>query len=525
MADCERIKELMMMQIDNEISDENKFILDEHLAFCESCKQELDSLALMISELNSMEEVELPHNFHAETMEKIRNSGSKLFNINKPGIWRQNWRQYSSVAAVFLLVFMLISSATVGIDLLFSNMKNVAVRDAATAAPMVQSAATAAPSVSSPQSAPEAPMTGAMMKMDGDAAMTDSTTGETGDVREKSALQAPMQSSANAGDDIPISSGYYIPDEPAPTAVTFSDAGDAALGVPNNAPAPIAPSSVEEESVPMPTAVDMNSAGLSFNGGGADESPNADMSDVVTPMTAQDVTPPASQLQKSLMTADYGSDEKNVKYYNISIEVDDLNVALQSINTLSGYTISSEVQQADERNGYARITQAVDDAQFYGTIYVLKNLGEVTNESQGQYSVLVASKDAYSHYIMKLEEKNRLMELFAKTEEGNMLVVSDRINAVINEMDDYQNQINSYNASANSPTIQIELTQKYVLEKAPVVQASFGEKVRETFGQSVYAVVTVSRAVMSLFSFILVPALVVGAIAAVGLWVMKKLRR
>lgn len=523
MADCKIIKEFMMLQMDDSLSAENKIIFDEHIASCESCKQEFDSLVSMLSELNALEEIELPQHFHIETMEKIKQSNSKPFHINKSF----RWRQYANVAAVFLLTVMLVSSATVGVSQLFSYKNSKITTDefaeAQNFAGMMDVSENSDVMTGTAETSPS-PTVAAPMAMSEPTAVP--------------AMGKEVELQANTAETGEVNSTLTIPEPIAmnePTEMYTADAGTAEADL---AMSPVAMNAPMAETAGASPRSAMDVSPMSASADEEKEQENRDAMDPVAmdfdalqksspddavPMTMKYAEPSAPALRQSLPSDD-GVTERNVKSYDITIVVDDLNIALQSIDTR--YTTNSEINQFDKNNSYANITQVVDDIQFDSTISALKSLGEVTDENQGQRSVLMASKDAYSHYIVKFEEQNRLTELLAKPGSiEDMLTVRNRLNAVINELEDYKTQINNYNAMASSPTIQIRLVERYKPEKEPAEKSAFGAKVKDTFFQSINAVVFVSEGTIYLMAYLLAPALLVGLCVFVVILVRKRLRR
>jgi len=113
-VNCEKIIELISFYIDESISDNDKIIVEEHIKNCQNCQNYFDELKSIISQVNNIEDVELPENFHSELMGRVKNSLSEE-KSNIINLSRFNWKKISSIAAVFFIAFL-------GIDL---SMKHI----------------------------------------------------------------------------------------------------------------------------------------------------------------------------------------------------------------------------------------------------------------------------------------------------------------------------------------------------------------------------------------------------------------
>lgn len=68
MGDCDRYLELISTYLDEGIMDD---VLKEHLESCPSCKNELNSMESLLSELQSLSEPALPEGFHDRAMQRL----------------------------------------------------------------------------------------------------------------------------------------------------------------------------------------------------------------------------------------------------------------------------------------------------------------------------------------------------------------------------------------------------------------------------------------------------------------------
>lgn len=104
--DCELVRSLMSSYIDRDINELDKNELEEHLEICQECMDEYRLLLSTVQYCNSMEEIELPMNFHDELYEKLKASNDKKYSKKH---FRINWKWAAGIAAVFIVVIIGIS--------------------------------------------------------------------------------------------------------------------------------------------------------------------------------------------------------------------------------------------------------------------------------------------------------------------------------------------------------------------------------------------------------------------------------
>ena len=68
---CETIRNMMSSYIDKDLNDIEKTELEKHLAECEECREEYESLLDIIAACGNFEEVELPQNFRTELHQRL----------------------------------------------------------------------------------------------------------------------------------------------------------------------------------------------------------------------------------------------------------------------------------------------------------------------------------------------------------------------------------------------------------------------------------------------------------------------
>jgi anti-sigma factor RsiW len=75
--DCSRVTELFSEYIDGVLDGETRRKVEEHLAVCPSCAEELEALRSCVSALTSLDRVEAPVDFFEKVHERIeRREGS-----------------------------------------------------------------------------------------------------------------------------------------------------------------------------------------------------------------------------------------------------------------------------------------------------------------------------------------------------------------------------------------------------------------------------------------------------------------
>lgn len=104
MKKCEEIQDLLSQYIDDYLNPEEKNHVDEHLKNCPICRLELANLKETVSILSNLGEDDLipPASLRREIRKKVRKN-----NIKKSFIYKQSWRIWIPVAAVFVFFLVL----------------------------------------------------------------------------------------------------------------------------------------------------------------------------------------------------------------------------------------------------------------------------------------------------------------------------------------------------------------------------------------------------------------------------------
>lgn len=96
---CDEIRELLSLYIDNDLDKEQMIELEKHLLVCDVCKKELDEMVLVINAMKNLSEVTIPAQFDFRLRESLK---SEVKNSRKKS--KQNkWIRYSSIAALFFV--------------------------------------------------------------------------------------------------------------------------------------------------------------------------------------------------------------------------------------------------------------------------------------------------------------------------------------------------------------------------------------------------------------------------------------
>lgn len=77
--ECARIKELLSEYIDGTLDAQARAVVEDHVATCKSCKEELASLSALVEELGSLEPVKAPEDF----LEKIHERMESRFGFDR----------------------------------------------------------------------------------------------------------------------------------------------------------------------------------------------------------------------------------------------------------------------------------------------------------------------------------------------------------------------------------------------------------------------------------------------------------
>lgn len=110
---CDEIRNLIFSYIDDEIDEDDKLLVEEHIENCDECRNELEEYRLIIKALNNLPDEEPPEGYCKRLHEKLLNSKVTVFkdeknmvgNTSKRKKGKYGWVKYGSLAAALVLVF------------------------------------------------------------------------------------------------------------------------------------------------------------------------------------------------------------------------------------------------------------------------------------------------------------------------------------------------------------------------------------------------------------------------------------
>lgn len=145
---CNRLKDLLSLYIDNQLSADQRRQVEEHIAACPECAAELDLLRQAVDLAGALDEVQLPEGFHAALQARLAEAatavaapatahvsssgapagavepemrrsrpipiGGGLLNRTRAAFQRPLWRGALATAAAVVLVFAVMSQALPG---------------------------------------------------------------------------------------------------------------------------------------------------------------------------------------------------------------------------------------------------------------------------------------------------------------------------------------------------------------------------------------------------------------------------
>lgn len=152
---CNEICDKLSLYIDNELSDEEMHQMEEHFKSCENCQKELNEYKNLISVLQSLPEEEPPEGYckrlHKKLLENSPQSKAKKTASKLKGINRFKWMKYGSIAAAFVLVFLVANINNLGMKNLGMKAKTESSYDMAA----TEENRATAPQITAPEEAPK----------------------------------------------------------------------------------------------------------------------------------------------------------------------------------------------------------------------------------------------------------------------------------------------------------------------------------------------------------------------------------
>ncbi|MGD9040738.1 MAG: zf-HC2 domain-containing protein [Desulfobacteraceae bacterium] len=108
--DCEEIRERLSAYVDDDLDRASKAVVEEHLASCKACQQEVASLKALVRELGALESVEPPKDFLNQLNERIeaRSWFPKILRTLFKPMRVKIPLEFAGVVAVAILVFIVL---------------------------------------------------------------------------------------------------------------------------------------------------------------------------------------------------------------------------------------------------------------------------------------------------------------------------------------------------------------------------------------------------------------------------------
>ena len=154
---------------------------------------------------------------------------------------------------------------------------------------------------------------------------------------------------------------------------------------------------------------------------------------------------------------------------------------------------------------------------YEDTFEYLKTIGEVTNENESRENVTDSYIEVESRMKAKLTEEERLIELLAKAETVNdIIVIEERLGNVRGEIDAYQSRLDNWDKQVSYSTISV-----YIMEDPDEtienVSPDLGTRIKNSFKRGINnfisgienIIVSFAGNIVNLAAFVIVVAVVV----------------
>ena len=154
---------------------------------------------------------------------------------------------------------------------------------------------------------------------------------------------------------------------------------------------------------------------------------------------------------------------------------------------------------------------------YEATFEYLKTIGEVTNENESRENVTDSYIEVESRMKAKLTEEERLIELLAKAETVNdIIVIEERLGNVRGEIDAYQSRLDNWDKQVSYSTISV-----YIMEDPDEtienVSPDLGTRIKNSFKRGINnfisgienIIVSFAGNIVNLAAFVIVVAVVV----------------
>jgi anti-sigma factor RsiW len=112
---CETIRNMISSYIDKDLNDIEKTALEKHLAECEQCREEYETMLDIIAVCGNLEEVELPQNFRTELHQKLEGEKKKR-NLFSNFLGKAGTKMATGLVAAALVIAIGIGGSSLLLD-------------------------------------------------------------------------------------------------------------------------------------------------------------------------------------------------------------------------------------------------------------------------------------------------------------------------------------------------------------------------------------------------------------------------
>ncbi|NLI89537.1 MAG: DUF4349 domain-containing protein [Epulopiscium sp.] len=229
--------------------------------------------------------------------------------------------------------------------------------------------------------------------------------------------------------------------------------------------------------------------------------------------------------------------QKLIYRANISIEVaQKLDPLVKSIETFvgghEGYIESMEQYQIghdpitdqDLHNMYIRIR--IPHNHYNKAMQTIEEMGTVTNKSTSAEDVTLQYSDIESTLKMYKVEQERLLKMLESenTDIKDMIEIEKRLSEIRIELEKHESARRALESQINYDTIELEITQ--VRRESDInSKNNFSGKIKHTFIKSIDTIIVVSQAFILAVTYMLLPMLILAAIAGVFYMIFHKVKK
>ena len=181
------------------------------------------------------------------------------------------------------------------------------------------------------------------------------------------------------------------------------------------------------------------------------------------------------------------SERRMQQYYSVSITVDCLEEALETMRGLPGFNLNANITNVEPHTGrpvrQAYFTRRVDEWAFRHMQAVLRDMGEVRTESENAWHLGAELASLETRLKVLTQEIERLSVMMAASDSLHVLIAIDNhISRVSWERDRLIGRRNQIMANVQSVVMDIWLTEE--TEYIRPEQAGFGRRLADRFIRS-----------------------------------------